>query len=278
MKPAVTATFLTPRARQAVCGVERVFHENDRIVIGVGDAGAAEPLGGAGDRFRRGMRAQARHFAALRDVMVLAEGAGEIAARRPERENRRAGKKVVERLLLDRVDAESGRPAVAGELHPRAVLTRAAHEAQAPLSRANLAEARAQAALDPPILELRPISDIDARFGFCVHRPSAVSSDSFPSFPICRERGAQLQRRAGAWPHRSLPGSDRVNSGNTHGVWTHENISGGHDGSQGKAASAARSRSKSKARPRLWAIAIANPAARGRAARSTPSPFGSLTR
>ena len=38
-------------------GVERVFHEDDRIVVGVSDAGAFEPLGRARDRFRRRMRA-----------------------------------------------------------------------------------------------------------------------------------------------------------------------------------------------------------------------------
>ena len=123
--------------------VERVFHEDDRIVVGVGDARASEPLGRARDRVRHGERAQARHLAALRDVPVLAERAGEVAARRAEREDRRAGQEVVERLLLDRIDAESGRPAVSRQLHALAVLARAAHEAQAPLPRAHLAEARA---------------------------------------------------------------------------------------------------------------------------------------
>ena len=111
------------------CGVERVFHEDDRVVVGVSDAGAAQPFGRARNRVRRRMRAQARDFAALRDVPVLAERAGEIAARRPERQHRRARQKVIERLLLDRIDAEPGRSPVAGQLHAGAVLTRAAHEA-----------------------------------------------------------------------------------------------------------------------------------------------------
>src|SRR5580693_7003261 len=95
---------------------------------------------------------------------------------------------MVERLLLDRIDAESGRPAVSSQLHARAVLARAAHEAQAPLSRAHLAEARADATLDPPIIELRPIPDIDA---ISVHHSFAALLREFLSFPICRERGAQ---------------------------------------------------------------------------------------
>jgi hypothetical protein len=36
---------------------------------------------------------------------------------------------------------------------------------------AHFAEARTDPALDPPIIELRPVLDIDARFGFCVHGP-----------------------------------------------------------------------------------------------------------
>ena len=110
-------------------GVEGVFHEDDRIVVGVGDAGAAEPFGRARDRFRRRMRAEARHFAALRDVPVLAKRAREVAARGPERQHRGAREKVIERLLLDRIDAEPCRSAVARELHAGAVLARAANEA-----------------------------------------------------------------------------------------------------------------------------------------------------
>ena len=118
------------------------------------------------------MGAQTRHLAALGNVPVLAERAGEVAAGRAEREHRRAGQEVVERLLLDRIDAEAGRAAVAGELHALAVLAGAAHEAKPALARAHLAEARAQAACDPPVLEPRPVPDIDAIVG--VHRPSAA--------------------------------------------------------------------------------------------------------
>jgi hypothetical protein len=76
-------------------GVERVFHKDDRIVVGIGDARAAQALGGARDRLRRRVRAQPRDFAALGDVVVLAEGASEIAARRPERQHRRTGEEVI---------------------------------------------------------------------------------------------------------------------------------------------------------------------------------------
>ena len=46
-------------APRAACGrsVERVFHEDDRIVVGVSDTGAAQPFGRARNRLRRRMRA-----------------------------------------------------------------------------------------------------------------------------------------------------------------------------------------------------------------------------
>ncbi|HEY2370293.1 MAG TPA: AmmeMemoRadiSam system radical SAM enzyme [Polyangiaceae bacterium] len=44
----------------------------------------------------------------LRDVVVLAEAAAEIAAGRAEGKHRRAGIEVVQRLLFDRIDAETG--------------------------------------------------------------------------------------------------------------------------------------------------------------------------
>src|SRR5580693_7547430 len=111
---------------------------------------------------------------------------------------------MVERLLLDRIDAESGRPPVAGQLHARAVLARAPHEAQAPLPRPHLAEARADATLDPPIIELRPISDIDA---ISAHHSFAAFLRELLNFPICRERGG---RRAIATRRLPSPGCPPV--------------------------------------------------------------------
>ena len=59
------------------------------------------------------------HVARLADVPVLAELAREIAARRAERKHARAGIEVIERLLLDRIDAEARRAAVRREHHLR---------------------------------------------------------------------------------------------------------------------------------------------------------------
>ena len=107
--------------------------------------------------------------------MVLAEGAGEIAPGGAERQHRRAGQEMIERFFLDRVDAEAGRAAVAGQLHPLAVLARAPDEAKAALPGAQMAEARAHAALDPPVPEPGPIADLNAVVAVAgAHRPSAA--------------------------------------------------------------------------------------------------------
>ena len=50
---------------------------------------------------------KAVEVARLGDVPVLAELAGEIAARRAERQDGSARKKMVERLLFDRIDTEA---------------------------------------------------------------------------------------------------------------------------------------------------------------------------
>ncbi len=104
---------------------------------------------------------------------------------------------MVQRLLLDRIDAEAGRAAVAGELHPLAVLARAPHEAQASLPRAHAAEARTELAPDPPVLELRPILDIDA----IIHDHSASAAFARPllnSPDYVGSRAAIAMRRSGA--------------------------------------------------------------------------------
>ena len=117
---------------------------------------------------------------------------------------------MVERLLLDRIDAEAGRAAVAGQLHALAVLARAPDEAQAPLPGAHVAEARTEPAFDPPVLELRPILDVDA---VAVHAsPAAFARPLLRNRPICRNRerglqcGALARRRARAYICRQADG------------------------------------------------------------------------
>ena len=86
---------------------------------------------------------------------------------------------MVERLLLDRIDAEAGRAAVAGELHAVAVLSRAPDEAQTALARAHMTETRAETAFDPSILKLCPETDVNA---VVVHSVDGRFRESAPGF------------------------------------------------------------------------------------------------
>src|SRR5438105_2688706 len=74
---------------------------------------------------------------------------------------------MVERLLLDRVDAEAGRPAVGRE--DDLVVPAAAHEAQTALPFVQLAIAGAQVALDAPVFETVPVPARPALQDLLVH-------------------------------------------------------------------------------------------------------------
>lgn len=81
--------------------------EDDGIVVGVGHATAAHFDGRLRNRLRRGVVGQAVHFTRLAHVPVLAELAGEVAPRSPERQDRRARQEMMQRFLLDRIDTKS---------------------------------------------------------------------------------------------------------------------------------------------------------------------------
>jgi hypothetical protein len=137
-------------ARAAGIGdVHRILGENHRIVVREGDRLAAQAQRGLRDRVRARLVLQPVHFARLGNIPVLTELAREIASRGAEGKDRRAGIKVVERLLLDRVDAETRGSAVGGEHH--AALLHLAHEAKAALPLVQLAITRAQVALHAPV-------------------------------------------------------------------------------------------------------------------------------
>ena len=136
--------------------VDGVLQEDHRIVVGKGDAAAAAGLGGAGDRLGRGPIGQPVELPRLRDVPVLAELAGQVAAGGAERQDRRAGQEVVERLLLDGVDAEAAGAAVGGQHHP--VAAARPDEAQPALALVQLAQPRADVALHPPVVERMPVA------------------------------------------------------------------------------------------------------------------------
>src|SRR5262249_42348568 len=136
--------------------VDRVLEEHDRVVVGEGDARTVEGLGRLGDRLGRRRVRERVDLARLRDVPVLTEAARQVAPGGPEREHRASRQEVIERLLLDRVDAEAARAPVARE-HDLAVLA-GADEAEAALALPQLAGARADVALDPAVVEAVPVA------------------------------------------------------------------------------------------------------------------------
>src|SRR5512146_993457 len=142
-----------------VSDVDCVFHEYGRVVVSVRDARAAKPLGGGGELRRARAIRERVHLTRLAHVPVLAELAGEVAAGRPEGQDRTAGEEVVEWLLLDRIDAEAARAAIAEELDATRLDT--AHEAQAALPFVHPAGARAHVALHPAIRQQVPVTGVD---------------------------------------------------------------------------------------------------------------------
>src|SRR5262249_40316254 len=89
-----------------------------------------------------------------RDVPILTKSAMKIAPRRAERKHRAARQEMIQRLLLDGIDAEARRASI-GREHHRIAHARA-HEAGAALALVQLAVARAQVALDAAIIERVP--------------------------------------------------------------------------------------------------------------------------
>src|SRR6202040_2644803 len=128
--------------------VDRVLQKDHGIVVGEGYRAAAIFDRSLRDRLRRGAILQPIESARFRYVPVLAELAREIAAGSAEREDRRPGQEMVERLFLDRIDAETGGAAI-GREHDRFVRA-SAHEAQSALAFVEPAIARADVALNAP--------------------------------------------------------------------------------------------------------------------------------
>jgi hypothetical protein len=144
-----------PALATGLGGVDRVLQEDDRIVVGKRNTPAA-----AGDRRLGDLRRQRRirqriDLAALADVPVLAETAGEIAARGAKGEDGRAGQEVAQRLLLDGIDAVTAGAPPAGE--KQLVALAGAHEAQAALAVGQPAVARTDVTLQLAALDRVPV-------------------------------------------------------------------------------------------------------------------------
>src|SRR3989338_6451820 len=121
--------------------INGIFGENDRIVVGEGDAFAMQGLGGAGDLFRRGLVSQPVELAGFADVPVLAKLASQVAPGRAEGEDTAAGIEMVERFFFDRINAEAAASAVGGEDQPAADVL--ADKTKPPLAFAQMAIAGA---------------------------------------------------------------------------------------------------------------------------------------
>ena len=191
--------------------VHGVLREDHGVVVGEGHRAAPEPVGRRRDGGRRRLIGELVDLLGLADVPVLAEPAGKVAASRPERQHRRAGQEVVQRLLLDRVDAVAAGPSVAGE-HDLVVLA-GADEAHAPLALPELAGPWTLIALDPPVLEDVPVSGRD---GELVHPTMLAHLQGIGRRP-CRSRAPYCRRQrlsrrrpgSPAPPHRRSPPAPR---------------------------------------------------------------------
>src|SRR6202040_3637555 len=81
--------------------------------------------------------------------------------------------KMIERFLLDRIDAEARRTAVGGQ-HHRVALART-HEAQAALALVQLAIARAEVALDAAVVQAVPIAAGRAAAYLLIHGRTSLT-------------------------------------------------------------------------------------------------------
>jgi hypothetical protein len=86
--------------------VHGVLHEYRRVVVGERDTSAIELTRGGGEILRGRSIGERVDLPGVGDVPVLAKLAGEIAPCGSEGQHRRARQKVIQRLLLHRIDAE----------------------------------------------------------------------------------------------------------------------------------------------------------------------------
>src|SRR4051794_10425551 len=129
--------------------IDGIFGEDHRIVVGKGDAAAADLRCGLCDGFGRCPSAQPVILACFGDVPVLTESAAEVTPSGAKRQHAAAWVEVVERLLLDGVDAEAGRAPVARQ--DDAAIARLPHKTKAALALMQLTEARAKVALEAAV-------------------------------------------------------------------------------------------------------------------------------
>jgi hypothetical protein len=94
------------------------------------------------------------HFASFGDVPVLAKTAAQIAARRAKREHACSRQKMVQRLLLNRIDTKSAASAVGGQHH--SIPHPLTHKTKSALPVIQFAKPRTQPAFDAPVRQHHP--------------------------------------------------------------------------------------------------------------------------
>ena len=130
-------------------GVDGVLGEDDRVVVGEGHPHGSHVGRGPGQGPGGGGRGEGVELPGGGDLPVLAVLARQVAARRPEGQDRRAGQHVRQGLLLDGVQNEAGGAPVGGQHN--GVPDAGPHEAEPALAVAQGAPARAQLAAQPPV-------------------------------------------------------------------------------------------------------------------------------
>src|SRR6266571_6990082 len=146
---------LDPAFVAGIGDVDRVLEKDRRVVVGERHAAATQRRGRLREQTRRGGVRKRVDLPGLRDVPVLAEPAGEVAARGAERQHRRARQEVVKWLLLYRIDAKPAGTSIRRQHDP--IGGTATHEAQPALPLMQPARPRADVALNAAVVESMPI-------------------------------------------------------------------------------------------------------------------------
>ncbi len=145
-----------PKFVAGVGDVDGVLQKDDGIVVGEGDARTSEVVGRSGDRLGGGGICEGVDFAGFADVPVLAEMAGEVAARCAEGQDRCAWQEVVQWFLFNGIDAETTRTAIRGQHHLRA--NSGADETESTLAVTQPAETWTEVALQASVLQGVPVT------------------------------------------------------------------------------------------------------------------------
>ncbi len=130
--------------------VDRVLSPDHRVVVGKRNAAATLPNCCVSDDFGRSGFAEPGHFAALGNVPVLTELASQVAAGGPKTQHGCSRQEMIERLLLNRIDAKPGTLTVGIQHHPAVAID--TDETETAITRIQPTGTRAQLAEQSAVL------------------------------------------------------------------------------------------------------------------------------